>query len=186
MSVSGDSSECTWAHGGCPNGPECLSCRRLDDLIAERAAGASEGYQWSIEAVAELRDEFTAQFGADADRHTVNVLNAAIARIAANRASSGLPLVADGLARDVDVHTLLTVGAQIRVPGRVTFLLEEAREESRATEQDRVLEVVQAMMDEYDANTALADASSRERHVLDALADLMARIREPRVESDGA
>lgn len=43
---------CTWADGDCPNGTDCLSCKNLDALIAERAKGDVEGWNAALSVVA--------------------------------------------------------------------------------------------------------------------------------------
>lgn len=44
---------CTWADGDCPNGPDCLSCKSLDALIAERERGDVQGWNAALKAVQE-------------------------------------------------------------------------------------------------------------------------------------
>lgn len=44
--------DCVWGQGECD--PDCLNCKRLDELIAERAAGYAEGIRASIAAVEEM------------------------------------------------------------------------------------------------------------------------------------
>lgn len=42
--------QCVWGEGECVNG--CPSCKRMDELIAERAAGFKEGVKAARDAVA--------------------------------------------------------------------------------------------------------------------------------------
>jgi hypothetical protein len=40
--------ECVWGQGECV--PDCPNCKRMDELIAERAAGYREGYAAALDA----------------------------------------------------------------------------------------------------------------------------------------
>jgi len=42
-----DNRECVWGEGECV--PECPSCRRMDEMLKERAAGDREGQRLMLE-----------------------------------------------------------------------------------------------------------------------------------------
>lgn len=42
-----DIPECVWGQGECV--PDCPNCKRMDELIAERAAGYKEGYSAAMD-----------------------------------------------------------------------------------------------------------------------------------------